>query len=100
MNTRKVLLMSLLSNLIWLSLLAVVFTLAQTAQANGGNSPASSTGAPTIGPYYQVYSGADFRAYRFDFDISRDGYAVVRNGSFGIGVVGLHLPPGAAITAA
>jgi hypothetical protein len=99
MSTRKVFFISLVSNVLILSALAGAFVFTRTAQANTPGAPATSNPqAPTIGPYFQMFSGADFVPYRFDFAITRDNYAVVRQSAFGIGVVGLHLPPGATIT--
>jgi len=99
MNTRKIFVASLLTNALVLMMVAAVFAFTQTAQAQPNSAPAASNPqSPTIGPFYQMYSGADFVPYRFDFSITRDNYAVVRQSAFGIGVVGLHLPPGAAIT--
>ncbi len=92
MNLKKTALLVLGSNLLWLGALVAVLALTQPAQAS---APASTQ----AGPYYATFSGADFQSYRYDFEITRNAYAVARSSPFGIGVTGLNLPPGATITA-
>lgn len=96
MNTHKIIVLSLTTNLFWFALLVGVFAFTQTV---GAQSPSSPVAANLVGPYYRTYSGADFRSFRDDFSITRDEtYGVIRQGTIGIGVAGVQLPPGATIT--
>lgn len=94
MNTRKVVLISLLSNLTLFSLLVGAFTL--TAQANGSPSPA--TAPAVVGPFYYTLSAMDFNAYDdVTMSFSRSGLALYRTSASdpSIAVAPVHLPSGA-----
>jgi hypothetical protein len=93
MTVKKTLLLVFGSNLLFLAALAGIVTFSQPAHAS---APAT---ASLVGPFYVMYSGADFHSYRDDFSITRNAYAVQRNVSgLGIGVSGIHLPSGAVLT--
>lgn len=92
MTKRQMLFTMTAFNLLWLFALVIILSVTRSAQAQ----------TPTVivaGPFYETYSGADFVPYSaVDFPIKRDGYAVIRDAGYGVGVAGIHLPPNAVIT--
>jgi hypothetical protein len=97
MSTKKVIWVVVLTNVVWLSLLAGLVTFTRTAQAQPAGS---ASDAQTFGPFYQSFSGADLHSFRDDFSITREDttWGVLRQSQIGVGTTGVQLPPGATIT--
>jgi hypothetical protein len=91
----------LVTNIAILAIVLGVFAWTQPAQAQGSPNAPNAPSQPMIGPFNQAFSGADFHPYEDGLGsnlIKRAAYELVRDSNFGIGLVGLQLPPGAVIT--
>ena len=98
MNHRKVFLISLLSNVLFLSALMGVFVFAQTAQAR---APASAPAAPALsGPFFYTMTSFDFVPLdNCCYAFNRGGFGIYRaSATPDYAIAPVHLPSGAQIS--
>ncbi len=95
MNARKIFVVSLLTNVLMLSVLAGVFAFTQTAQAH-------SASAPLVGPFNYALSSMDFQSYDdtlYTVGRNLNGIGMYKVGTLNpvVAVAPLHLPTGSII---